>query len=135
MSVLKKIGLFLVGAGADITKFLGLPFISQLLGALPAKIGQEATTIIGDVRTGVADMNTIFGILSMAEMMYPSKDGSQTGSQKLTAAAPVMEKMMLAYAQSNLPGHNKLIVTPEVFAARVKAWTGASADVANCFGE
>jgi hypothetical protein len=135
MSVLKKIGIFLALAGADITKILGLPFISQLLGAIPGKLGQGVSTVVADVRTGVADMNTIAGILSMAEMMYPSKDGSQTGSQKLAAAAPVMGKMVLAWAESNLPGHNKLIVSPEVFAAKVQAWTSDSADILNCFGE
>jgi hypothetical protein len=135
MSVLKKIGIFMAGAGSDITKLLGLPFISQLLGAIPGKLGQGVNAAVADVRTGVADMNTIFGILSMAEMMFPSKDGAKTGSQKLAGAAPVMGKMVQAWADSNLPGHNKLLVSPEVFAAKVQTWTSDTADVLNCFGE
>jgi hypothetical protein len=135
MSVLKKIGIFMAGAGSDITKILGLPFISQLLGVIPGKLGQVVNTAVTDVRIGVADMNTIAGILSMAEMMYPSNDSAKTGSQKLTAAAPVMGKMVLAWAESNLPGHNKLLVPPEVFAAKVQAWTSDTADLLNCFGE
>jgi hypothetical protein len=135
MSVLKKIGTILAGVGSDITKILGLPFISQLLGAIPGKLGQEVGTVVTDVKTGVADLNTFFGIISLAEAMYPSVSGSKTGSQKLAAASPIVQKAILAYAQSNLPGHSKLIVSPEVFSSHCSALTSDLANILNDFGE
>lgn len=136
MSVLKKIGMFLMGAGADITKFLGLPFISQLLGALPAKLSQDVSKAVGYVQAGVADLNTIAGIVSLAEAMYQPTSGTpKTGSQKLAAAAPIVQKAILAWAESNLPGHNKIIVPPEVFAAHCEAFTSDFANIMNDFGE
>jgi hypothetical protein len=136
MSVLKKIGVFLAGAGSDITKLLGLPFISQILGALPAKISGEVKSVVGVVQTGVADLNTFFGIISLAEAMYPAGSTNlKTGSQKLAAAAPIVQKAILAYAESNLPGHNKVIVAPDVFAAHCQALTSDLANILNDFGE
>jgi len=128
MSVLKKIGIFLEGAGADITKIMGFPFISQLLGAIPGKLGQ-------DVRTGVADLNTFAQFVSIGETMFQSVDGSKTGSQKLAAVSPLVQKAVLAWAQSSLPGHNKLLVAPEVFAQHCTAFTSDFADILNDFGE
>jgi len=128
MSVLKKIGIFLATAGADITKIMGFPFISQLLGMIPGKIGQE-------VKTGVADLNTFAGFVSIAEAMYPSVNGSKTGSQKLAALAPLVEKEVLLWAQSSLPGHNKLIVAPEVFAQHCQDGANFFANILNDFGE
>jgi hypothetical protein len=128
VSVLKKIGLFLAGAGADITKIMGFPFISQLLGLIPGKFGQVVTTTVGD-------LNTFAGFVSIAEAMYPAVEGAKTGSQKLAAASPLVQKSILLWANSNLPGHNKLIVAPEVFAAHVKSFTSDFADILNDFGE
>jgi len=128
MSVLKKIGIFLAGAAADITKIMGFPFISQLLGMIPGKIGHEVTTVAGD-------LNTFAGIVSVAEGMFPSIDGAKTGSAKLAAAAPLVQKSIQLWAQSNLPGHSKLRVAPEVFAGHVKACTSDFADILNDFGE
>lgn len=136
MSVLKKVGIFLAGAGADITKFLGLPFISQLLGALPAKLSQDVTKAVGYVQTGVADFNTIAGIVSLAEAMYqPSNTNPKTGSQKLAAAAPIVQKAVLAWAESNLPGHTKIVTSADLFASHCQAFTSAFADIMNDFGE
>jgi hypothetical protein len=128
MSVLKKIGLFLAGASADITKILGMPFISQLLGAIPGKFGVA-------VQTGVADLNTFAGFVSIGEAMFPAVEGQKTGSVKLTAITPLFQKSILLWAQSSLPGHNKLIVTPEVFAEKCGKITSDWADIMNCFGE
>jgi len=128
MSVLKKIGIFLASAGADVTKILGFPFISQILGMIPGKLGQE-------VKTGVADLNTFAGFVSLAEAMYPSVNGAKTGSMKLAAAAPLVQKSVLLWAESNLPGHSKLIVTPEVFAGHCQALTSDIANIMNDFGE
>jgi hypothetical protein len=128
MSVLKKIGIFLAGAGSDITKILGFPFISQLLGLIPGRLGQG-------IQTGVADLNTFAGFVSIGETMFQSADGQKLGSQKLQAVAPLFQKAVLLWAQSSLPGHNKLIVAPEVFAAKVQSFTSDFADIVNCFGE
>jgi hypothetical protein len=128
MSVLKKIGIFLAGAGADITKILGFPFISQLLGLIPGKLGQTVTTIAGD-------LNQFAGFASMAEAMYPSIAGAKTGSAKLTAATPLVEKALLLWAQDNLPGHSKLLVSPEVFSADAGAFMSTFVKIMNDFGE
>jgi hypothetical protein len=128
MSVLKKIGIFLAGAGADITKILGFPFISQLLGLIPGKLGAT-------VQTAVADLNTFAGFVSIGEAMFPAVAGAQTGSAKLTAITPLFQKSILLWAQSSLPGHNKLMVTPEVFAQKCGNITSDWADIMNCFGE
>jgi hypothetical protein len=128
MSVLKKIGIFLASASADVTKLMGFPFISSLLSVIPGKLGQEVKTVAGD-------LNTFAGFISMAEAMYPSIDGAKTGSLKLTAAAPLVQKGVLLWAQENLPGHNKLIVTPEEFAQRCKNLTSDFAMILNSFGE
>jgi hypothetical protein len=128
MSVLKKIGIFLAGAASDITKIMGFPFISQLLGLIPGKLGAEVTTVAGD-------LNTFAGIVSTAEAMYPSIAGAKTGSAKLTAAAPLVQKSILLWAESNLPGHNKIITSPELFAQHCQNFTSAFADILNDFGE
>lgn len=128
MSVLKKIGIILATVGSDITKILGFPFISQLLGLIPGKLGQTVVTVAGD-------LNQFAGFLSMAEAMYPSIAGAKTGSLKLTAASPLMQQGILLWAQANLPGHNKLLVPEEVFAGHVRAWTSDFADIMNDFGD
>ena len=128
MSVLKKIGIALATAGADITKFLGFPFVSQLLGMIPGKLGQVATTAAGD-------LNTFAGFITTAEAMYPAIAGAKTGSQKLAAAAPLVQKSVLLWAQESLPGHNKLQVGPEVFAQHCQALTSDFADILNDFGD
>ncbi len=128
MSVLKKIGILLATAGADITKIMGLPFISQLLGLIPGKLGVTVSTVAGD-------LNTFAGFISTAEAMYPSIEGAKTGSAKLTAASPLVAKTILLWAQANLPGHNKLLVTPEVFASHCQAFTSDFANILNDFGD
>jgi hypothetical protein len=128
MSVLKKIGIILATLGADVTKIMGFPFISQLLGMIPGKLGQVVTTAAGD-------LNIFAGFISTAEAMYPSIAGAKTGSQKLAAAAPLVQKSVLLWAQENLPGHNKLIVPPEVFASHCQAFTSDFANIMNDFGE
>lgn len=126
MSVLKKIGVVFTTILGDVTQFLGFPFIAALLGH--GKVGAIVQTVLGD-------LNTLVGFLTMAEIMYPSIAGSKTGSQKLAAAAPLVEKEMLLWAQSNLPGHSKVKVPAEKFSADCKAFTSALADIVNDFGE
>jgi hypothetical protein len=107
---------------------LGFPFISQLLGLIPGKLGQE-------VQTGVADLNTFAGFVSIGEAMFPSLNGEKRGSEKLVAVTPLFQKSVLLWAQSNLPGHNKLLVTPEVFAQHCGNFTSDWAVIMNDFGE
>ncbi len=128
MSVLKKIGIFLIDASADVTKVLGFPFISQILGLIPGKLGVA-------VQTGVADLNTLTGFASIAEAAFPSIQGAKTGSQKIAFAAPLTQKAVLLWAQSSLPGHNKLIVPPEKFAADCQKFMSDWSDILNDFGE
>lgn len=135
MSVLKKIGIVLATIGTDVTKFLGLPFISQLLGSIPGKLGQTVEGVVQKVENTVGDLNTFAQFITIAEAMIPSVAGAKTGSAKLTAASPLVQKEILLWAQSNLPGHNKIITSPEAFAAHCTAFTSDLADILNDFGE
>jgi len=128
MSVLKKIGIFLASASADATKFLGFPFLSQLLGMIPGKLGSN-------IRTGVADLDTLTGFASIAEAAFPAIGDAKLGSQKLALASPLVQKSVLLWAQSSLPGHNKLIVPPEKFSADCQKFMSDWADILNDFGE
>lgn len=127
-SVLKKIGIVLATAGADVTKIMGLPFVSQLIGLIPGKLGQTVQTVSGD-------LNQFAGFIGMAETMFPSIEGAKTGSQKLNAASPLVQKAILLWAQDNLPGHNKLLVDPAVFASHCQAFTSDLANILNDFGD
>src|SRR3981189_96487 len=126
MSVLSKIGQVLLKVGSIASEIMGFPFIGQLLGG--TKAGAVVATTLGD-------FNSVAQILSFMEAAYPSLDGAKTGSQKLNAAAPLVAQIVLVWAQSNLPGHNKLKVDAAVFADRVKALTSAFADLLNSFGD
>lgn len=126
MSVLKKIGLVLLKVGSIATEIMGFPFVAQLLGQA-GKAGQIATTVI-------SDFGTMAQAVSLAEVAYPSIDGAKTGSQKLLAASPLVQQQILLWAQSNLPGHDKLKVDPTVFAGHVKSFTSSFADILNDFG-
>ena len=127
MSVLKKIGEVLLKVGSIASEIMGFPFIADLLGTA-GKAGTVATTVLGD-------FGSIAQVLSLMEAAYPSVDGSKTGSAKLAAASPVVAQIVLTWAQSNLPGHNKLKVDPSIFASRVSALTSAFADILNSFGD
>lgn len=127
MSVLKKIGTILLKVGGVATELMGFPFIAQLLGAA-GRPGQVAATVLGD-------FGSVAQVLSLMEAAYPSIDGSKTGSAKLAAASPVVAQIVQTWAQSNLPGHNKLKVSPEVFATHVQGFTSSFADIMNDFGD
>lgn len=126
MSVLKKVGLVLLKVGSIASEIMGFPFIAQWFG------GSKAGAIVGSV---LGEFSSVAQVLTMTEVAYPSIDGAKTGSQKLNAAAPLVAQIVLVWAQSNLPGHNKLKVDPAVFADRVKALTSAFADLLNSFGD
>lgn len=128
MSVLKKIGMLLVTAGADITKIMGFPFISELLSAIPGRGGQEIRTIAGE-------LSHFAGFIFLSEVAFPSIAGAKTGSQKLKFAAPLVEKSILLWAHDNLPGHSKLLVPAEKFAQDVQNFTSSFADILNDFGD
>jgi len=128
MSVLKKIGIVLATAGADITKFLGFPFISQLLGMIP---GTAGTIIRNSV---IPDLNTFAGFITTAEAMYQGAEGQKLGSQKLAAVTPLIEKAITEWAQSALPGHNK--VKDPVLLTKAAGEIGSGmADAMNAFGD
>jgi hypothetical protein len=127
VSWLKTVGIDLAGASSDITRVLGFPFISQLLGLIPGKLGAE-------VHTAVVDLNLFAGYVTTAEVMLPAIEGAPTGSQKLAAASPLFQKAILAWAQMNLPGHNKLLVSDAEFLTDTAAFTSAFVKIMNDFG-
>lgn len=125
-SVLKKIGVVLLDGSKIATEVMGFPFISQLLGGIKigtSNVGAVATTITGD-------FNTLASIVSMTETMF---SGAQTGPQKLAAATPVVQQAILLWANSNLPGHNK-VKDPALLAKAAGEIAGGFADAMNSFG-
>jgi hypothetical protein len=123
MSVLKKIGQVLLTAGSVATELMGFPFLSTILGHTAPVVG----TVLGD-------LGKVAGIISTVEVAYPSIDGAKTGSAKLQAATPLVGQIILQWAQSNLPGHSKLLVPPTTFQSHVQAFTSSFADLMNDFG-
>lgn len=132
MSVLAKIGAVLLNVGQVATSIMGLPFVSQMLGAGASSLGGK---VAAGVATGVSDLGTMAQLLSVAEAMFPATAGVKTGSQKLAAVSPLVGQAIMVWAESNLPGHNKLKVDQAVFAQRVTAFTSSFADVLNAFGD
>lgn len=127
MSVLKKIGQVLLTAGSIASEVMGFPFLSTLLGA--SKAGAVATTALGD-------LSKVAQIVTVIESGFATISGAEkTGSAKLRAATPMVQQIILDWAQSNLPGHSKLKVDAPVFAGHVSAFTSAFVDILNDFGE
>lgn len=127
-SVLKKIGQVLLKTGEVATEVMGFPFVSALLGGASGTLGKVAST----ATTVVGDLGSVAQIISLMEVAFPT---TGSGSQKLAAAAPVVQQIILTWAQSNLPGHSKLKSDPASFAQHVAAFTSSFADILNDFGD
>lgn len=96
---LKSLGKALTKVGAISAEIAGMPFIAQLLAGNP-KVGAA-------VGTFTADLHTIFGLVTIAEMAFADSDG-KNGPEKLKIAGPAVRSALLLYAQSNLPGKGKI---------------------------
>lgn len=129
-SVLKKIGTVILDGSQIASEVMGFPFIAQLLGQVKIGSGTAATV----AATATSDLNSVASIISMAEAMFPSVSGAKTGSAKLTAATPLVQQALMAWAQSNLPGHNK-VKDPALLAKAAGEITGGFADLLNSFGD
>ncbi|SRR5229473_1710786 len=123
-SVLTKIGQVLLKGGEIATEVMGFPFVSQLLG-------QYSPKALGIVQTGVSDFNTLS---SIATMLETTMNATGSGSQRVAAGAPLVQQAVLLWAQSNLPGHNK-VHDPEKLAAASGRILGDWADILNSFGD
>lgn len=127
MSVLKKIGQVLLTAGGAASEVMGFPFLANLLGA--SKIGAT-------VELGLSDLSKVAQIVSVVETSYAAIDAAgKTGSAKLAAAKPMVQQLIQSWADSNLPGHNKIKVDPSVFSGHVSDFTSAFVNILNDFGE
>ncbi len=126
VSVLKKVGQVIVAGAAMGAEVMQMPFVAQLLGGL------AGGKVVSVVQTTIGDLNSFAAILGTMEVAFPA---TGSGSQRLTAAAPIVQQGILLWAQSNLPGHNRLKATPEDFAAHCKAFTSDFADILNDFGD
>lgn len=128
MNFLKKLGLALVKISGLALGFMGIPFVSELLGVHP-----QAGAI---TQTVFSDLNAIAGIITTVEATFAaiSDPGLKTGSQKLQAAAPQIQQVLLAWAQSNLPGHNK-VVDPVKLQTAATQIAGGMADLLSAFGD
>lgn len=126
-SVLSKIGQVLLTAGGVATELMGFPFLGGLLGATRAG---------SMVELGLSDLGKVAQIVSQVEVGFAAiAPADQTGSAKLKAATPMVQQIILSWAQSNLPGHNKLKVDAQLFSNHVSAFTSAFVDILNDFGE
>jgi hypothetical protein len=127
VSVLKKIGQVILTAGGVASEVMGFPFVANLLGATRAG---------GMVELGLSDLAKVAQIVTQVEVGFQAiAPADQTGSAKLQAASPMVQQVILSWAQSNLPGHSKLKVDAQVFSGHVKAFTSSFVDILNDFGE
>lgn len=129
-SVLKKIGQTILTASGIATEVMQFPFVSSLLTGAASKLGATGTAIT----TGIGDLNSVAQIISMMEVAFPNVNGP-TGSAKLAAAAPLVQQVILNWAQSNLPGHDIIKVDPATFAEHCAAFTSDFANLMNDFGD
>lgn len=127
MSVLSKIGNILRTVAAVGSEIAGFPFIAQLIGAIPGKAGAVATT-------AVSDFGSVAQIISIVEAGITAEAGQKTGSAKLAAATPSVQQVLLTWAQSNLPGHNK-VKDPAKLSAAAAGITSNFADFLNALGD
>jgi hypothetical protein len=67
----------------------------------------------------------------MLETAFPT---TGSGSQRVAAGAPLVQQSVLLWAQSNLPGHNK-VKDPVKLATGCSGLLGNWADIMNSFGE
>jgi hypothetical protein len=126
-SVLSKIGQVILTAGSVATEVMGFPFLSTLL---------KGSAIGSQVVTGIGDLSSVASIVSQIEVGFAAiAPADQTGSAKLKAATPMVQQVILSWAASNLPGHNKLHVDAQTFSGHVSAFTSAFVDILNDFGD
>ncbi len=126
-SVLKKIGQVILTAGGIAGEVMGFPFLANILGATKAG---------GMVELGLSDLSKVASIVSQVEIGFQAiAPGDTTGSAKLKAATPMVKQVVLAWAQSNLPGHSALKSDPVTFDNHVAAFTSSFVDILNDFGD
>ena len=99
MGFLKKLGQVLAKVGAVTAEVAGIPFVAQLLAG-----NATASAVTGKV---LGDLNTLFGIVTLAEMAFADATG-KSGPAKLRIAGPGIRAALLIYAASNLPGKGKI---------------------------
>lgn len=128
--MLKKIGTVILDGSQIASEVMGFPFIAQLLGQV--KVGTTNAGAI--VTTATSDLNSVASIVSMAEAMFPAVGGAKTGSAKLAAASPLVQQALMSWAQSNLPGHNK-VKDPVLLAKAAGEICSGMADAMNSFGD
>ena len=126
-SVLSKIGHVMLTAGSVATELMGFPFLGSLLGATPA--GRI-------VEIGLGDLGKVAQIISQVEIGFTAiAPNDKSGSEKLKATIPMVKQVVLAWAQSNLPGHASLKVDAQTFDNHVGNFTSSFVDILNDFGE
>lgn len=126
-SVLSKIGQVLLTAGSVASEVMGFPFLANLLGA--SKTGSMVELALGD-------LGKVAQIVSVVEAGFAAiAPADQTGSAKLKAATPMVQQVILSWAESNLPGHSSLKVPAQKFSEDVAAFTSAFVNILNDFGD
>lgn len=112
--------------GADLKK--ALPIIFGITRAAAAFLPGGSV-----VATVIADLNMIPGLIVTGESMFPAIAGATTGSQKLAAVTPMVQQLIIQYANDKLPGANK-ILDPQKLANASAQITSGFADALSSFG-
>lgn len=133
MSVLRKIAKGILTGVSLGTEIMQFPFVSALLQGITVRVGGKPGEII---TTAISDFDALSGIAATAEVMYPAIEGApKLGSARLAASVPFVQNIVTRWAESSLPGHNKVKVPPEKFAADVAKLQSAWVDVLQDFGD
>ena len=121
ISILKKVGLGFKTAGAIGAELAGLPFVSQILA------GSKAQAIVNKV---LGDLDDIAAIIGTVEAIGAIR--GVTGAEKLEMAAPLVEKALIQWAESSLPGSE--LKDKDKAAAAARQITSGLADFLNAWG-
>lgn len=122
ISVLKKVGMGFRVAGAMGTDIMGLPFVSGIIA--------PNTRAAGIIQRTLGSLDDLAGIIGTVEAMGAITGA--TGAQKLEMAGPLVEKALIQWGNSQLPGHE--LKDKVRAAAAAKRIAGDLADFLNCWG-
>lgn len=128
MNFLKKLGQTLAGVGSVAAQVVGIPFVAAILGTYAGGKGQLV------VDTVFSDLNAVASIVTTTEALFAATSAAdlKTGPQKLAAAAPLVEKILLQWAESTLP-KGVSVKHPERVAAGASQITSGMAEFLSGF--
>jgi hypothetical protein len=99
-------------------------------GALYQTYGLPGSSTI--VPKVLGDLNAIPQIIATTELLFNNVNSAPSGPDKLKAAAPLVQQLIIDYATNHLPGAAKL-KDPAKLAAAANQITSGFADALNAF--